>query len=143
MIRPTYSIANRQSVEVSSDRRLTNHTLSEASSPLSKGFAVGFFSNLSDAEYAVTGLRSIGFPLVQLTLVANHFRRQDQFEGVELCTQFEGSYLGISEEQARFYQERLSQGEYMVIVQGTEDELNCAASIFNHHRIQEWQLYDW
>lgn len=143
MIRSTYPMTVQQSVEASPDRQFAEPTPPEANSiSVSRWVAIGFFSNLSDAEYAVTGLRSVGFPLSQIILVANQFRRQDQFDGVDLCTHLEGLCLGIFAEQVRFYQDRLDGGEYMVIVHGTEDELNCAASIFNHHRIQEWQMYD-
>ncbi|MBD3887064.1 hypothetical protein IFO70_36220 [Phormidium tenue FACHB-886] len=148
MVRPTTPTAyqHQRSAEVSSDRQSAERTLSESAlsdsneAPLGR-HAVGFFSNLSDTEYAVTGLKSVGFPLSQITLVANHFRRQDQFVGADLQDSFEGVRLKISTEQAHFYRERLNCGKYMVIMQGTEDELNCAASIFNHRGIEDWQIY--
>ena len=143
MIHSTYLTTNqqRQVVGVSSDRA-AGHALSEVGGvPLSEQFAVGFFSSLSDLEYAVIALRSVRFPLNQITLVANHFRRQDQFSGVKLCDRFEATGLAIAEEQVRVYQERWSYGDYMMIVQGTEDELNRAASMLNHRGIQEWRMY--
>lgn len=106
-----------------------------------KQCAVGFFASLSDAEYGVTGLRSVGFPLNQVMLVANHFRRQDQFAGVDLHNCLETVRLEISAEQADFCQARLSCDRYMIIVHGTEDELDRAASILSHHKLQEWRVY--
>lgn len=118
-------------------------TPSHASSVLpGRQTAVGFFSDLSDTEYAVTDLRSVGFPLSQITLVANYFRRRDQFTDVTLRDRFESARLGIPAEQARFYQDRLGRGEYMVIVHGTADQLNRAATILNHRNIEEWRIYD-
>ncbi|WP_143467641.1 hypothetical protein [Leptolyngbya ohadii] len=102
-------------------------------------YGTGFFCHLSDLENAITSLRSVGFPLSQVTLVANHFRRQDQFAGVKLCDRLEE--LEISTERMHRYQARLEQGEHMVIVYGIEDNLNCAASIFYPHRIQDWQTH--
>lgn len=50
--------------------------------------------------------------------------------------------LGISEEQARVYSDRLHQGNYLVIVDGTEDEINRAEAIFSDRGIQDWSAYN-
>ena len=50
--------------------------------------------------------------------------------------------LGIPEEQARTYNERLSRGEYLVIVDGTDDEMRRAGAILSNRGIQEWNIYD-
>ena len=110
--------------------------------PIAQRSAVGFFSNLADAEHAVTDLRSIGFPLNQITLVANNWQRRDRFAGVDLRDRFEAARLGIPTQQARMYHDRLGRGDYMVIVHGTEDELNRAAPILNRRGIQDWRMYD-
>lgn len=39
--------------------------------------------------------------------------------------------LGITENQARIYSDLLSQGAYLVIIHGTDDEIRCAESIFS------------
>lgn len=118
-------------------------TTTEASpSPLGRRSAVGFFANLPDAEHAVTDLRSIGFPMQQITLVANQFQRRDYFSGIDLRDRFEAARLGIPAEQARLYHDRIGRGEYMVIVHGTEDELNRATPILSRRHVQEWRVYD-
>lgn len=50
--------------------------------------------------------------------------------------------LGIPEERARVYNERVSSGDYLVIVDGTEDEIARAEFILNGGGIQEWGIYD-
>lgn len=50
--------------------------------------------------------------------------------------------LGIPEERARVYNERLSQGEYLVFVDGTEDQIRRAETILHGRGIQEWGVYD-
>jgi hypothetical protein len=50
--------------------------------------------------------------------------------------------LGIPEERARVYNERVSRGEYLVIVDGTEDEIRRAEAILNSQGIQEFGVYD-
>ncbi|HEY9656883.1 MAG TPA: hypothetical protein V6C65_00360, partial [Allocoleopsis sp.] len=143
MVNPMHSAADQPQypVEGRLDRESAEHPLSEASRvPSGKLFGVGFFSNLSDAEYAVTDLRSVSFPLNQIMVVAHSFRRQDQFTGVELCDRFEANHLGIPPEQVRLYEERLGCGNYMMIVRGTADDLNRIAFLLQHRGIQEWQV---
>ncbi|WP_373480193.1 DUF2382 domain-containing protein [Geminocystis sp.] len=50
--------------------------------------------------------------------------------------------LGIPEEQAKIYNDRVSAGEYLVMVDGTDAEIAKAEAILNHHDIEEWGVYD-
>lgn len=50
--------------------------------------------------------------------------------------------LEISEEQAKVYSERVSRGEYLVIVDGTEAEIRRAEGILSSRGIQEWGIYN-
>lgn len=50
--------------------------------------------------------------------------------------------LGIPADRAKIYSDRVSQGSYMVIVEGSEDDLTRAESIFSKHNIHEWYVYD-
>ncbi|HEY9675902.1 MAG TPA: hypothetical protein V6D11_30955 [Waterburya sp.] len=50
--------------------------------------------------------------------------------------------LGIPEEQARVYSDRLYQGNYLVIVEGTDDEISRAEAIISKRGIQDWAIYD-
>ncbi|MBD2743964.1 general stress protein [Coleofasciculus sp. FACHB-1120] len=50
--------------------------------------------------------------------------------------------LGIPEEQAKVYNHRVSQGDYLVIVEGTQEEINHAELILNRQGIQHWGVYD-
>jgi hypothetical protein len=50
--------------------------------------------------------------------------------------------LGISEDRARIYGDRISRGEYLVIVDGTDAEINQAQAILNRQGIQDWGIYD-
>lgn len=49
--------------------------------------------------------------------------------------------LGIPEEQARSYQQRLERGEYLVVVEGTEAEIQQAAAILSPQGIHEWGTF--
>lgn len=50
--------------------------------------------------------------------------------------------LGIPEHRAKVYNERVSRGEYLIIVEGTEAEIRRAESILHHRGIQEWEIFD-
>jgi hypothetical protein len=50
--------------------------------------------------------------------------------------------LGIPEEQAKVYSDRVSQGDYLVIIDGTEAEIERAHQILQGHNIEEYGVYD-
>jgi hypothetical protein len=47
----------------------------------------------------------------------------------------------FTEGQANIYHQHLTQGHYLIRVEGPEEEITKAASILNQYNIQEWQLY--
>ena len=49
--------------------------------------------------------------------------------------------LGIPEERAEVYNEHLSQGEYLVIIDGTETEIARAETVLKGRGIREWDVY--
>ena len=50
--------------------------------------------------------------------------------------------MGIPEERARVYNDRVSKGAYLVMVDGTETEIAHAEAMLNHRGIEEWGVYD-
>ena len=51
--------------------------------------------------------------------------------------------LGIPEERARVYTDRLSRGDYLLILDGRSDEIARAEMILlNNRGIEEWGIYD-
>jgi hypothetical protein len=51
------------------------------------------------------------------------------------------SSLGIPEGKASDYGDALLAGQYLVIVEGSEQELNQAADVLGQHGIQDWSTY--
>jgi hypothetical protein len=51
--------------------------------------------------------------------------------------------LGIPEERARVYQQRVEQGHYLVIIEGTDAEIATAEAIFNRYGVQDFGVYDY
>ncbi|MBD1863158.1 MULTISPECIES: YsnF/AvaK domain-containing protein [Trichocoleus] len=50
--------------------------------------------------------------------------------------------LGIPEDRAKVYSDRVAQGQYMVIVEGTDADLRRAEAILQHRGVEEWGIYD-
>jgi hypothetical protein len=50
--------------------------------------------------------------------------------------------LGIPEERARVYNERVERGHYLVIVDGSNEEIATAEAILHHRGIEEYGIYD-
>ncbi len=49
--------------------------------------------------------------------------------------------LGIPEERARVYSDRLQQGYYLVIVDGTDDEIHRVEEVLKQQGIEYWGVY--
>lgn len=50
--------------------------------------------------------------------------------------------LGIPEEEAKAYDERISHGEYLVILEGTQAEIDRAGYVLRNRGIHEWKVYN-
>jgi uncharacterized protein (TIGR02271 family) len=50
--------------------------------------------------------------------------------------------LGIPEEKAKLYSDRVGRGSFLVMVTGNELEANRAASIMRQHGVEEFNIYD-
>lgn len=50
--------------------------------------------------------------------------------------------LGIPEERAKGYHDRIAQGDYLVMVEGTDPELDRAEAVLAHRGIEGWGVYE-
>ena len=50
--------------------------------------------------------------------------------------------LGIPEDRARVYNDRVAHGDYLVMIDGTESETHQAETVLRRHNIHEWGIYD-
>jgi hypothetical protein len=50
--------------------------------------------------------------------------------------------LGIPEERAKVYNERVERGHYLVMLDGTDAEITTGKAIFSRHGIEEFGVYD-
>lgn len=50
--------------------------------------------------------------------------------------------LGIPEDNARFYTDRVVQGNYLLMIQGSEDQIQQAEVSLSQHGIRSWEIFD-
>lgn len=50
--------------------------------------------------------------------------------------------LGVSEDLAKIYSDRLHNGDYLLMLDGTEEEINRAEPILRQRGIEDWGVYD-
>ncbi|MDZ8187285.1 MAG: hypothetical protein RMX96_20865 [Nostoc sp. ChiSLP02] len=123
-----------------------NATTSAAAIPNKVGiltkYAINYFDRIDNAEAAINDMLVAGFPVSQISLISKGFPQLIRSTGVILSDRFDAVRLGIPDEWARFYNEQIEQGNYILIVSGTDNELDCAGLILGKYGIQECQIYD-
>ncbi|WP_373528250.1 general stress protein [Nostoc sp.] len=134
---------------LSSEYGTTNHlttTTPTTAIPNKSGilnkYAIGYFNNISNAEAAINDMCVEGFPVNQISLICKDFSQLIGSTGVNLNERFDAMRLGIADEWARFYNEQIDQGNYLLIVSGTDNELGHANSILGNYGVEECQIYD-
>lgn len=50
--------------------------------------------------------------------------------------------MGIPENRANAYSDRIDQGDYLVIVEGSDSDIRKAQDILSHRGISDWGIYD-
>ncbi len=50
--------------------------------------------------------------------------------------------MGIPEERARTYSDRVDRGDYLIMVEGSDDDIRRAQNILSHRGINDWGIYD-
>jgi hypothetical protein len=50
--------------------------------------------------------------------------------------------MGFSADRAQTYSDHVSEGRYLVMIEGTETDITRAETVFTNHPIHEWHVYD-
>ncbi|WNN87925.1 DUF1269 domain-containing protein [Gloeocapsopsis dulcis] len=50
--------------------------------------------------------------------------------------------LGIPEEDAKAYSDRVSHGDYLVFIEGTAADIDRASTVLSNRGVQGWKVYD-
>ncbi|MBH8572467.1 hypothetical protein I8752_05335 [Nostocaceae cyanobacterium CENA369] len=129
------------SEDVTTDSFSTPTTIPNKSGILTK-YAISYFNNIGNAEAAIDDMYLAGFSANQISLICKDFSQLKNSTSVSVSDRFDAMRLGVPDEWARFYNEQIEQGNYIVIVNGTDNELDPASYIMGKHGIQECQIYD-
>lgn len=129
------------------DKPLGGEDTSERTITRSKGVGLGaaFGAAMGGLPVLVGGLGILFVPGVGPVLAAESILAVLLTSGAVAAT---GGLIGalqgwfIPEEQARSYNDRVSQGDYLVTIEGTEDEIRRAEPVLSRWGIQEWRVFD-
>jgi hypothetical protein len=104
---------------------------------------IGHFSNRREVEYALTELKNADFPMNQVSVVAHDSSPMDRLPGVNRMDRVDNyASLGVFEDRAKRYNDHVSQGHYLVIVNGTDQDIRRVQPILHTKGIQQFEIYD-
>ncbi|MHC5610353.1 MAG: hypothetical protein ACYTXA_04875 [Nostoc sp.] len=105
--------------------------------------AVGIFSRRQDTETALTELKSAGFPMSQVSVIAKDTNRLNSFTEVDISS-YKDNYtiLGIPEELARYYEHQVNLGNYLLVINSTDIYMAGARAILESNKIQHFRIYN-
>ncbi|MBX9259305.1 hypothetical protein H1Q63_36220 [Desmonostoc muscorum CCALA 125] len=140
-----FGIYEHLNSEYGSTNYLTTNTSASAipnKSGILTKYAINYFNHIDNAEAAINDMLVAGFPVTQISLICQEFPQLVGSIGVSINDRFDAVRLGIPDEWARFYNEQIEQGNYILIVSGTDNELDPASLILGKYGVQECQIYD-
>ncbi|MEJ6480165.1 hypothetical protein N0Y54_02065 [Nostoc punctiforme UO1] len=104
--------------------------------------AIGVFYTHHNVERAVTELRTAGFPMSQVSIIAKITSNISDIVGVNISSS-QDIYptLGISKDLARYYQHQVAGGHYLVVIKGTDIYIAGARVILESNNIQDFSIH--
>jgi hypothetical protein len=102
---------------------------------------IGFFSRRDHLENAIKELRQAGFSTEQLSLVAQSIARDGTFASLKIFDYLDNKLLHFPTHRINFLQNRVDQGDYLLIVRGTPAEIKQATHLLSCCGIQELSLH--
>ncbi len=128
------------------EEKLSSENLSKFVLTRSEGVVSGATAGAATGSLLALagGIAALLIPGIELALVAESVLTvvlgSAAVAGIGgLIGALEGWY--IPDKQAAYYNDRLSQGDYLVTLEGTESEIRQAAEILNHWGIQQWRVF--
>ena len=130
----------------SADEKLSSEDKSKRTLTQSEGVALGASAGAATGGLLALagGIAALLIPGIGLPLVAESVLTVLLGSGAVAAA---GGLIGalegwhIPEKQAKFYNDRVSQGDYLVTVEGTESEITTAEKILSRWGIREWQIF--
>ncbi|MUG91247.1 hypothetical protein F7734_01550 [Scytonema sp. UIC 10036] len=101
---------------------------------------IGFFSRRDYLENAIKELRQAGFSIGQLSLVTQGIARDGTFASLEIFDYLDNKLLHFPTHRINFLQNRVKQGDYLLIVRGTPTEIRRATNLLSCCGLQEMSI---
>ncbi|MBN3905643.1 MAG: hypothetical protein HWQ35_03395 [Nostoc sp. NMS1] len=108
--------------------------------------AIGVFYTHHDVARAMTELRTAGFPMSQVSIIAkinsNISDNISDIIGVNISSS-QDIYptLGIHNDLARYYEHQVAIGYYLVVIKGTDIYIAGARAILESNKIQDFTIH--
>ncbi|MBC1225223.1 hypothetical protein GNF10_30460 [Nostoc sp. UCD121] len=104
--------------------------------------AIGVFSRHHNLERALTELRTAGFPMSQVSIIAKIISNISDIVDVNISSS-QDIYptLGIPNDIARYYQHQVASGNYLVVIKGTDIYIAGARAILESNNIQDFSIH--
>ncbi|MEH2405902.1 general stress protein [Nostoc sp.] len=104
--------------------------------------AVGVFYTRQDAQRALNELRTAGFPMSQVSIVAKNISNLSDILEVNISgSQDNYTTLGIPDELAKYYEHHVSLSHYVVVIKGTDIYIAGAKAILESNNIQHFSIH--
>jgi hypothetical protein len=105
-------------------------------------YSLGVFYTPQDTERALTELRTAGFPMNQVSIVAKNTNNLSNFSGVKI-NNLQDNYntLGIPDDLVRYYEHHLTLENYLIVLKGTDIYIAGARAILESNNIQHFSIY--
>jgi hypothetical protein len=106
-------------------------------------YIVGVYRMRHHLKDAISAMRDTNFPMTQMYVVEKNPPPFASINSIDVKPSLENyAGLGISEERARHYEQLLERGNYLIVMSGTEDEINEAKLILKEHKIDDLSIHD-
>jgi hypothetical protein len=104
--------------------------------------AIGVFYTHHDAATALTELRTAGFPMSQVSIIAKITSNTSDIIGVKISSS-QDIYptLGIHNDLARYYEHQVAIGYYLVVIKGTDIYIAGARAVLESNNIQDFTIH--
>ncbi|MBD3884872.1 hypothetical protein IFO70_24360 [Phormidium tenue FACHB-886] len=111
--------------------------------------AIGDTATVSATGFTMLGLTSLALPGLGAVLAAGSLGAAiaATIVGGGVAAAAENNIIkaltniGVPKSQADHYSSRLQQGDYLVMVEGTEDDIRQAEAVFRDRGIADWSVY--
>ncbi|MFN6482199.1 MULTISPECIES: hypothetical protein [unclassified Nostoc] len=104
--------------------------------------ALGVFYTRQNAEKALTELRTAGFPMNQVSIVAKNTTNLNSISEVNISSSPDKyTNLGISDDLAKYYEHHLNLDHYLIVLKSTDIYVAGARAILESNKIQDFSIY--